>query len=106
MIGGLNTGRWTGRAEMAEAWVAMSTAIKDLRAIPEEFRELDDGRVLSSSETGDVAGAVDRYRRDNEQVRERLHRRGGRVTSLTLYWDREDAVADLGLTEEGRTGSA
>jgi ketosteroid isomerase-like protein len=105
MVGGLNTGRWTGRAEMAEAWVAMLTAYEDLRAIPEEFRELDDGRVLV------FLGNQGRGRGSGIDIGEITSKsanvfivRGGKVTSLTLYWDREDAIAELGLTEEGETG--
>jgi ketosteroid isomerase-like protein len=31
-----------------------------------------------------------------------FHMRGGRVTRLALYWDREHALADLGLAPESR----
>ena len=40
------TGRWRGRAEVAGAWAEMLDAWEGLRTQTEEFRELDDGRLL------------------------------------------------------------
>ena len=46
VVGGLDEGSWKGVAGMAEAWTDQLRAWDDLRAVPEEFRELDNGRVL------------------------------------------------------------
>lgn len=98
MVGGLTTGSWKGAAEMSKAWAAMLRAWEDLRAVSEEFRELDDDRVLvllrnegrgrgSGIEIGPIA----------TEAANLFTIRDGRVVRLVLYWNREDALADLGL---------
>jgi hypothetical protein len=68
----------------------------------DEYRRLDDERILvlmlhcgrgkaSGVEVGQMG-----TRRAGANV---LHVRDGRVTRLALYWDRERALADLGLSE-------
>jgi ketosteroid isomerase-like protein len=71
----------------------------------EQYRELDGGRVLvfcSQQGRGKTSGL------DLAQVSARaaaLFRvRDGKVTKLVIYWDRERALADLGLAPEA--GSA
>jgi hypothetical protein len=100
MIGGLNTGRWRGVAEMGEAWGTMVRAWKGLRAVPDEFRELRDGRVLvllrnegRGRGSGIEIGEISVKAANVFTVRE------GKVTRLALYWDRGEALADLGLAE-------
>jgi ketosteroid isomerase-like protein len=99
MIGGLNTGRWRGIGPMREAWTTTLRAWENLRAIADEFRELDDGRVLvflrnegRGSGSGIEIGEISTKAANVFTVRD------GKVTSLILYWDRDRAVADLGLT--------
>ena len=98
MRGGLTTGRWTGVEEMSEAWAAMLMAWEDLRAVPDEFRELDGDRVLvflrneglgkgSGIDVGEISVKAANVFTVGD----------GKVTSLILYWDRERAIADLGL---------
>jgi hypothetical protein len=41
--------------------------------------------------------------RDLRQVRKPLTVRDQKVTRLELYWDREDAISALGLTESERS---
>jgi ketosteroid isomerase-like protein len=100
MIGGLAEGRWTGVSEMGKAWGEMLSAWDDLTADPEEFRELDDERVLvllknqgRGKGSGIDIGGI------SVRAANLFTIRGGKVTSLILYWDRDRAIADLGLTD-------
>ena len=83
---------------MAEAWASMLRAWDDLRAVPEEIREIDEERVLvllKNEGTGKGSGI------DIGEISVRSANvftiRDGRVTSLVLYWDRDEALAELGL---------
>ena len=71
-----------------------------MRAEADEYRALDDERVLvlmhfsgrgktSGLEVGDI----------QMKGANLFHVRDGKVTRLVLYWDRERAFADLGLEE-------
>ena len=93
---GVMTGRWQGLAGVARAWREWVCAWEDLRATADDFRQLDGGRVLvrtsvsgRNKTTGlqfaSAAGAC-------------LFTIGdGKVTRLVVYWDRDHALADLGL---------
>jgi ketosteroid isomerase-like protein len=101
MYGGLNSGTWTGLEEMGEAWAAMLRAWENLRAVPEEIRELEDGRVLvllrnegRGRGSGIEVGGISAKSANVFTVS------GGKVTRLALYWERDQAISDLGL--EGR----
>ena len=87
-------GSFTG-VEAEESVYGMLAAWEELRFEVEEYRELDDDRVLvlerrigrgkgSGVETGTKAAAV-------------FHFRDGKVTRQVAYWDRDRAFADLGL---------
>jgi hypothetical protein len=91
---------WRGLAEMGEAWDAMLSAWEHLRAVPDEFRELDRERVLvllrnegrgkgSGIDIGPIATKAANVFRIKD----------GRVVGLTLYWDRDRAIADLDLPD-------
>jgi hypothetical protein len=77
---------------------------EDYRVEAEEYRELDDERVLvfiRIGGRGKTSGLeVDQFGREAANL---LHIRDGRVTRLVLYWNRERALADVGLAPE--TGS-
>jgi ketosteroid isomerase-like protein len=107
MRGGLTTGIWRGVAEMSDAWTAMLRAWDDLRAVPEEFRELDDDRVLVFlRNTGRGRGSGIEVGPISTEAANLFTVRDGRVTRLVLYWNREDAIAELGLAEpDEATGS-
>ncbi len=95
---GPTPGSWTGVTSMAEAWRGALSAFEQLRTEADEYRALDDERVLvlmhlsgrgktSGLEVGDIA----------MKGMNLFHVRGGKVTRLVLYWDRDRARADAGL---------
>lgn len=98
---GPDPGSWRGRAGMAEGWRAFLSNWGDYRFEVEEYRELDAERILvlicvrgrgrtSGLELGQVGA----------EGANLLHVRGGKVVRLALYFDRDRALADLGLTRE------
>ena len=107
MHGGLNTGEWRGIEAMTEVWTTMLRAWVDLRAIPEEVRELDDGRILVylRNEGRGKGSGIDIHGISARSANV-FTVRDGKVTRLELYWEREDAVADLGPMEEAEPGGA
>jgi ketosteroid isomerase-like protein len=97
-------GAWTGLAGMAEGFRDFATVWKEYRAEAEEYHELDGERVLvlvRRGGRGKVSGA------ELGQVQSKgahlFHIRDGKATRLVAYWERERALADLGLAPE--TGS-
>jgi ketosteroid isomerase-like protein len=85
-------------ARMAAGWRAVLSAWRDYRAIAEEYRELDEERVLV------LAAFSAPGRASNIEVAQvpsrgaslmQIH--NGTVTRLLLYFNRENALADLGL---------
>jgi ketosteroid isomerase-like protein len=100
-VGGPSPGSWTGRAGMAEGMRDFLSAWKDFRVNVDQYRELDDERVLaltSYSARGKKSGL------DLGQLQKKaallFHVRDCKVTRIVSYWDRENALADLGLTSE------
>jgi ketosteroid isomerase-like protein len=94
-------GSWRGLAGMAEAWRDVLGAWEGYRAEVEEYRELDAERVLVLAHPrghGKTSGLeLGQMRTKGAQL---LHVRGGKVTRLVFYFDRERAFADLGLAPE------
>lgn len=70
---------------------------ENLRFDAEEYREMDDGSVLV------VCRMRGRGKGSGVEVDQRraslFHIRDGKIIRLALYWDRDRAVADLGLVE-------
>jgi ketosteroid isomerase-like protein len=98
---GPSPGRWTGLAGMAEGARDELNAWEGYRGEAEEYRELDDERVLvlhRFSARGKRSGL------ELGQIQTKgaslFHIRGGKVTRVVRYWDREGALADLGLAPE------
>ena len=98
---GPTPGSWTGLAEMAKGWREFLSTWDEFRAEEvDEYRELDGERVLALqhfSARGKASGF------DLGQMRtigaNLFHIRGGKVTRLVLYWDRERALEAVGLRE-------
>lgn len=93
-------GRWKGLAEMAKGWREFLSAWEEWREEAEEYRKLDGERVLvlvRMSGRGKASGLeAGQMRAKAAKV---FHVRGGKVTRFVTYWDRERALADLGLSE-------
>jgi ketosteroid isomerase-like protein len=98
---GPEPGSWTGVAGMTEGFRSMASAWKNLRGEAEEYRELDDERVLVLTRRG---GRGKTSGLDLGQVRAKsaqlFHVRGGKVTRLVTYWDRDRALPEFGLARE------
>jgi ketosteroid isomerase-like protein len=92
---GPEPGTSTGIAAMADAFHDQLRAWNDYRVEATEFRELDDERVLAlvRFRASGKASAVE----VDQQGAEVFHVRDCRVTRLVGYWDRDNALADLGL---------
>src|SRR5438128_9499739 len=91
-------GRWTGLAGMAEGFRDWLSAWEAYRVEADEYRELDDERVLvlvRNIGRGKTSGLeLGRLRSKGAGV---FHVRGGKVTRYVIYWDRDRALADLCL---------
>ena len=99
-VDGPEPGRWAGMVAMEKAWRAWLSAWEDARINAEESRELDDERVLvlsSYSGRGKRSGLeVGQMRAEAAML---FHVRDGKVMRFVGYWDRDRALADLGLKE-------
>jgi ketosteroid isomerase-like protein len=97
---GPTAGRWTGVAGMEESARTMLTAWEDPHLSADEYRELDKGRVLVLyrwTGHGKTSGLdLGKLHARGAAV---YHVHGGRVTKIVHYWDRDRALADLGLDE-------
>ena len=97
---GPSPGSWTGLAGMAGAVREWASAWGDFRLEGEEYRELDGERVLV---LGNVTTRGKRSGLEIGQLQAQgahlFHIRHNKVRRLVVYWDRNRALADLGLTE-------
>jgi ketosteroid isomerase-like protein len=99
---GPSVGSWTGLAGMAEGFrEAILSPVEQYRTEAEEYREIDDARVLVLNH------AAGRFKTSGIELEEMPTKgatvfrvREGRVTKLVLYADRERALADLGLASQ------
>jgi len=96
---GPTPGAWRGVAGMTEGFRDFLDTWEDFTIEVEEYREIDDGRILvlvrhsghgktSGVELAQVGGGANL-----------LHIRDGKVVRIVAYWDRDRALADLGLAE-------
>jgi ketosteroid isomerase-like protein len=97
---GPSPGRWTGIDGLAEGWLSFLSAFEDFRADAEEYRELDDERILVPLRNvgrGKASGLeLGQIRTDAANL---FHLRDGKVTRLVTYFNRDRALDDLGLRE-------
>jgi ketosteroid isomerase-like protein len=101
IVGGPDPGSWTGVDGMAVGWYRFLEAWEDFHVTADEHRELDDERVLA------LIRRSGRGRASRMEVAE-MHSTAadlfyvcdGMVIRLVHYWEREHALADLGLAAE------
>jgi ketosteroid isomerase-like protein len=98
---GPSPGSWEGLDGMIEGWRDFLRAWEHWRGEAVHYRELDSERVLvliHGTGRGKASGL------DAAQMRSEganlFHISGGRVTRLVVYFNRENALADLGLTPQ------
>lgn len=98
---GPTPGRWKGLADMAEAMRDFLSAWEEFRQEANEYLELDGDRVLVLLHWG---GRGKTSGLELEQMRAKgaslFHIRGEQVLKLVAYFDRQRALADLGLASE------
>jgi ketosteroid isomerase-like protein len=97
MADGPAPGSWTGLAGMTAALQDVTSAWEDWHAGAEEYRELDDERMIVLTRRGGrgkTSGLEIGEMRTKGAVL--FHIRDGKVTRLVIYWDRDRALADLG----------
>ena len=98
---GPSPGSWRGLAAMAEANRDWLQAWEEVRQVAEGYRELDATRVLGLhyfTARGKKSGLeLARIRREGAAV---YTIENGKVTRLVHYFDRERALAELGLASE------
>ena len=95
-VEGPDPGTFVGHQAARHAWRGFLSAWEHYRVAGEDFRELDNGRVLvldHRSGRGKTSGL------EVERVRGTVlfHIRDGKVTRMLAWWDRDRALADLGL---------
>jgi ketosteroid isomerase-like protein len=95
---GLVPGGSTGVAAQEERMRDFLAAWEDFRVEVEEYRELDDERVLVLlRRTG--RGKASGVQLEGARGAELLHIRNERIAKVVWYWDRDRALADLGMEE-------
>ena len=99
--------RATGLGGMAEAWHDWLSVWEEFGNHADAYRELDDERVLvltRRSGRGKISGLeIGEMRTHGAQL---FHVRNGMVTKYVFYFDRDRALADLGLGPEGGSDDA
>jgi ketosteroid isomerase-like protein len=100
VVEGPAPGAWKGLAGLQEGGVGILNAWEGLRVEAEECRLLDDERVLvltRLSGRGKTSGIeLEQMQANGADI---LQFRDRRVMRFRLYWNRDHALADLGLSE-------
>jgi ketosteroid isomerase-like protein len=100
-------GTWTGAHGMAAGFRDWVNAWHGYYTEADDYREPDDDRVLVLNHSGGRGRAsgldLGEMRAEGATL---FHVRDGEVIRLVAYWDRERALADLGLAPEGDSADA
>jgi hypothetical protein len=89
---------FAGMDQMSTAWREFLAAWSDYAIAGEQFRELDDGRVLvllNATGRGKTSGADIVHGADRQANLFTIA--GGAVTRLAIYFDHRNALGELGL---------
>jgi ketosteroid isomerase-like protein len=98
IVDGPEPGSLTGRTRLATKLLEFQDAWQEYHSEVVNYRELDGERVLVLTF---ASGRAKASGLQIGQTRANLfHVRGGKVKRLVAYWDRERALADLGLASE------
>jgi ketosteroid isomerase-like protein len=92
---GPEPGQWTGRRGLAPSLLDFQDAWEEYHSEAVEYCQLENEGVLVLTHArgrGRVSGVEMAERRANL-----FHLRGGKVTRLAVYWNREQALCDAGL---------
>jgi ketosteroid isomerase-like protein len=101
VVDGPTPGTWVGVAGMAEGWRGFLSAWESFRGTVEEYRELDNERILAlHSYAGRGKSSGIDVGQTPISAATIFHVREGRVMRLAVYFDRERALADLGLAPD------
>ena len=98
IVDGPVPGSWTGLAGMEEGMRHVVRGWAELRVDADEYRELDDEGVLvlnQLSGRGKTSGLDLAQMRTSGAALFQIS--DGKITKLRIYWDRDRALADLGL---------
>ncbi len=93
---GPEPGHWTGRKAMSDRYGDWLRDWRDFRAEPERFFVVDQERVLVFVRNGG-RGRASGYELEGRSVANLFEVRAGKVVKFVLYWDRDHALADVGL---------
>ena len=98
--GGPEPSSGKGMASFSAAWRDFLAAWGDYRVMADEYRALDAERVLVllTARARGRASGLEAHQGGTEGANV-FHVRDGKVSRLVIYWDRERALADLGLKE-------
>lgn len=94
-------GSWTGKAGITAGWGDFLRAWEGFRQAADEYRELDDERVLALLHWGGrgKASGVELAQIPTKAA-SLFELNAGKVTRIVLYFDSERALAELGLASE------
>jgi hypothetical protein len=99
---GVEPGTWTGLANAAGRLRGALSPWQGLCVEAEEYREVDDERILVLIRYGGRGKTSGLSLADMQEPGSLVfHVRSGKVSRLVYYWDRERALADLGSAGEG-----
>jgi len=99
-VDGPDPGRWNGLGGMTEGFRVWLRAWEDVRIDADEYREPDDKHVLVLHHfTGRGKTSGMELAQMQAAGAWLFHIRGGKVTRMVHYFDRDRAFADLGLKE-------
>jgi ketosteroid isomerase-like protein len=102
---GPEPGSWTGVAAMAQSARDWLSAWEDVRLKTDEYRELDDQRVLVLMHAGGGRGKISGLELGQHGGGGAVifYIRAGKVTRVVTYFNRERGLADLGLAPDTST---